>query len=134
MALTAAGSMALAPMAPALAQAAASSTPAAAGPVIVRIGQSDGFTRVEFAGSAGSRAQVRASGRTVTVRVPSTTAPDVARLIVDPPEGVQSVRTRAVAGGHEVSIFLGEGGEFSTGRADGAVYLNLYPPVAAAAR
>ncbi len=129
-ALTAAGSMALAPMPGALAQQVAPIASTAAS-VVVRIGQSDGFTRVEFAGAAGARAQVRASGRTVRVRIPSTAAPDVARLTVDPPAGVQSVRTRAVAGGHEVEIFLAEGGEFRTGRADGAVYLNLYPPVAA---
>ena len=95
-ALTAAGAMAFAPLAPLYAQS--GETTSATAPVEVRIGQSDGFTRVEFAGSVGARAQVRASGRTVTIRVASTATPDVSRLIVDPPAGVVSVGTLSLKG------------------------------------
>jgi tetratricopeptide (TPR) repeat protein len=121
-ALTAAGTMALAPMAPTAAQ------DAALEPVAVRVGANQGFTRVEFAGVIGSRARIRREGRAVIIRVGSTAAPDVARLRVDPPPGVGRVETRAVDGGTEVVIHLIEGAQAITGRADGAVYVNLYAP------
>src|SRR5690606_38406433 len=102
-ALTAAGTMALAPLAPAGAQDAPSE------PVAVRIGAAEGFTRVEFAGAVGARARVRREGRVVIVRVGATAAADVTRLRVDPPPGVERVETRAVQGGSEVVIHLVQG-------------------------
>ncbi len=120
-ALTAAGTMALAPTAP-TAQSASTQ------PVAVRVGAAAAFTRVEFSGVVGSRARIRREGRQVIVRVGSTAAPDIARLRVDPPPGVESVETRAVQGATEVVIHLIEGAQAVTGRADGAVFVNLYAP------
>jgi len=121
-ALTAAGTMALAPMAPSAAQ------DAALEPVAVRIGANDTFTRVEFAGVIGARARIRRENRQIIIRVGSTAAPDIARLRVDPPPGVERVETRGVQGGTEVVIHLLEGAQAITGRADGAVFVNLYAP------
>jgi len=121
-ALTAAGTMALAPMAPSAAQ------DAALEPVAVRIGANDTFTRVEFAGVIGARARIRRENRQIIIRVGSTAAPDIARLRVDPPPGVERVETRGVQGGTEVVIHLLEGAQAITGRADGAVFINLYAP------
>lgn len=127
MALGAAGTFVLAPL-PELATALAQEAAAAAlEPVAIRIGANDGFTRVEFAGVVGSRARVSRDGRTVVVRIGTTAAPDVSRLRVDPPPGVESVETRATRGATELVITLAEGAEARSGTADGAVWLNLYP-------
>ncbi|WP_374275906.1 hypothetical protein [Brevundimonas sp.] len=121
-ALGVAGAVALAP----------ASLPAQSGggPVEVRVGTNPDFTRVEFAGSVGSRAAVRREGRTVVVRVGATAAPDVAELKINPPAGVTAVATRAAPGGTEVVFILAEGADARSGRADGAVYLNLYATAA----
>jgi tetratricopeptide (TPR) repeat protein len=122
-AAAAAGAVMLAPMAP-LAQEVAA---APLDPVAIRIGANAEFTRIEFAGVIGARSRVRRDGRDVVVRIGSTAAPDVSRLKVDPPRGVEKVETRAVQGGTELVLTLAEGADARTGSADGAVYLNLYP-------
>ena len=126
-ALGAAGSMALAPMAAGVAPAMAQEATAALEPVTIRIGANEGFTRVEFAGVVGARSQVRRDGQTVIVRIGSTAAPDVTRLKLDPPMGVEKVETRAARNATELVLTLAEGGEARSGFADGAVWLNLYP-------
>lgn len=126
-ALGAVGTMALAPMAAGVAPAMAQEASAALEPVTIRIGANDGFTRVEFAGVVGSRSQVRREGRTVIVSIAATAAPDVTRLKLDPPPGVETVETRATRNATELVITLAEGGEARSGFDDGAVWLNLYP-------
>ena len=126
-AAAAAGAVALAPMAP-MAQEGAPPLD----PVAIRIGANAEFTRIEFAGVVGSRARVRRDGRTVVVRIGSTAAPDVSRLKVDPPKGVETVETRAVRGATELILTLAEGADARSGTADGAVYLNLYATAAEA--
>ncbi|MEJ6790155.1 hypothetical protein BrevBR_11435 [Brevundimonas sp. BR2-1] len=120
-AAAAAGAVAFAPMAP-LAQEAG----AALDPVSIRIGANAEFTRLEFAGVIGARSRVRREGRDVIVRIGSTAAPDVSRLKVDPPRGVEKVETRAVQGATELVITLAEGADARSGSADGAVYVNLF--------
>ena len=136
-AVAAAGSVMFAPLVPELGAAWAQT--AGGDPVAIRIGANEVFTRLEFAGVVGSRAQVRREGRDVVVRIGATAAPDVSRLKVDPPRGVEKVETRAVRGGTELVLTLAEGAEARSGSADGAVYVNLYPaaeqaPTRAAAR
>jgi tetratricopeptide (TPR) repeat protein len=121
-AAAAAGAVALAPMAP-LAQEAAR---AVLDPVTIRIGQNAEFTRVEFAGVIGARSQVRREGQAVVIRIGATAAPDVSRLRVDPPKGVEKVETRSVRGGTELILTLADGAGARSGVADGAVWLNLY--------
>jgi tetratricopeptide (TPR) repeat protein len=120
-AAAAAGAMLFAPLAP-LAQTAE----AALDPIAIRIGSNSEFTRIEFSGVIGARSQVRRAGREVVVRIGSTAAPDVSRLKVDPPRGVEKVETRAVRGATELVLTLAEGADARTGSADGAVWLNLY--------
>ena len=122
-AAAAAGSVLFAPLTP-LAQEAAA---AALDPVSIRIGANAEFTRIEFAGVIGARSRVRREGRDVVVRIGSTAAPDVSRLKVDPPPGVDKVETRSVRRATELVLTLAEGADARTGSADGAVYLNLYP-------
>lgn len=127
-AAAAAGAVLFAPLAP-LAQ----EVGAPLDPVSIRIGSNTEFTRIEFAGVIGARSQVRRDGREVIVRIGSTAAPDVSRLKVNPPRGVDKVETRAVRGATELIITLADGADARTGSADGAVWLNLYatPPAAA---
>ncbi len=131
-AAAAAGAVLFAPLAP-LAQEVA----APLDPISIRIGSNAEFTRIEFAGVIGNRSQVRREGQDVVVRIGSTAAPDVSRLKVNPPRGVDKVETRSVRGATELVLTLAEGADARTGSADGAVWLNLYPtappaPVAAA--
>ena len=126
-AAAAAGAVLFAPLAP-LAQEAG----AALDPVTIRIGANAEFTRIEFAGAVGSRSRVRREGDQVIVRIGSTAAPDVSRLKVDPPKGVDKVETRAVQGGTELVLTLAAGAGMRSGSADGAVYVNLYAEAPAA--
>lgn len=123
-ALAAAGAVAFAPIATP-AQDVAS---AALEPLAIRIGATDDYTRLEFAGVVGARSRVRIDGRQVVVRIGATAAPDVSRLKVDPPAGVEKVETRAVPGATELVLTLAEGAQARTGSADGSVWLNLYAP------
>ena len=127
-AAAAAGAMLFAPMTP-LAQEVA----APLDPVSIRIGANAEFTRIEFAGVVGARSRVRRDGRDVVIRIGATAAPDVSRLKVDPPPGVEKVETRAVRGATELVLTLSEGADARSGSADGAVWVNLYataPPPA----
>ncbi|RZJ96978.1 MAG: hypothetical protein EON88_04830 [Brevundimonas sp.] len=122
-AAAAAGAVVLAPLTPLYAQEGGG---AALDPVTIRVGANEAFTRVEFAGVIGARSQIRREGNTVIVRIGATAAPDVSRLRVDPPKGVERVETRAVRGGTELVLTLAEGADVRTGSADGAVFVNLY--------
>ena len=95
-AAAAAGVVVFAPLAPA--PSLAQGQPQAGAPVEIRIGANAGFTKIEFAGVVGSRARVRQDGRTVVVRIGTTAAPDVSRLRVDPPKGLEKIETRAAQG------------------------------------
>ena len=125
-AAAAAGVVVFAPLAPHAEGANVSS-----GPVEIRVGANTGFTKIEFAGVVGSRARVRQDGRAVIVRIGTTAAPDISRLRVDPPKGVEKVETRSVQGATELVLTLAEGAGVRSGAADGAVWVNLYAPGAA---
>ncbi|MGO4409700.1 MULTISPECIES: hypothetical protein [unclassified Brevundimonas] len=122
-AAAAAGVVVFAPLAPH-----AEGSNVSSGPVEIRVGANTGFTKIEFAGAVGSRARVRQDGRAVIVRIGTTAAPDVSRLKVDPPKGVEKVETRAASGGTELVLTLAEGAAARSGSADGSVWLNLYAP------
>ncbi|RZJ87009.1 MAG: hypothetical protein EON88_23680 [Brevundimonas sp.] len=98
-----------------------------ADPIVIRVGSTAEFTKVEFAGVIGARARVRRVGQQVVVRVGTTAAPDVSLLKVNPPPGVTGVETRAVQGGTDIILTLAEGADVRNGAADGSVWLNLYP-------
>ena len=126
-AVAAAGTVALAPMAAGVAPAMAQESQRVTEPVAIRIGANDGFTRLEIAGVVGARSRVRREGQSIIVRIGTTAAPDVSRLRVDPPPGVEKVETRAISGATELVLTLAEGANARSGLDDGAVWLNLYP-------
>lgn len=131
MALTAAGTVALSPLAPVMAQ----STPAPA-PSLISVGTADGFVRIEISERQG-RVALRRTGNQVVVRVPGTQPPDISRLSVDRPAALAGVTRTAVAGGHEIVLTLAEGAGVRLGRADGVAYVNLHqsaPPPEAQTR
>jgi len=120
-AVATAGAVVVAPLAPA-------AWAAPGDPIDIRRGANDRFTRLEFAGPVGSRAQIRQDGSDVIVRVGSTAAPDVSLIRINPPPGVESVETRAVAGATEIVLTLAEGASIRSGQADGATFLNIFAP------
>jgi len=130
-AVACAGSIAVSGAAPVA--AAPETSAAASGATIVRIGRNPDFTRVEFAGPNGSRTSVRRVGRTVIVTVPGAQRPDIAQLRVDPPPGVEGVDVKPGASSTQITFLLAQGADIRTGRADGAVYLNLLKPAQTAA-
>jgi hypothetical protein len=127
-ALTAAGAAALAPLAPLPAALAQEADEPVLEPLAIRIGQTEAFARLEFAGVVGARARVRREGANVVIRVGTTAAPDLSRLRLDPPPAIEEVQTRSVSGGTEIVLTLKPGADVRTGAADGAVWLNLYAP------
>ncbi|AQR61128.1 hypothetical protein BZG35_05250 [Brevundimonas sp. LM2] len=126
-ALGAAGTIAFAPLVGAIPVLAQEASAVASDPITIRIGANDGFTRVEFAGVVGARARIRREDARIIVRIGSTAAPDVTRLKLDPPPGVEKVETRATLDATELVLTLKPGAEARSGTADGAVWLNLYP-------
>ncbi|MFN5617565.1 MAG: hypothetical protein ACK47T_03090, partial [Brevundimonas sp.] len=127
-ALTAAAAAAFAPLTPLTAALAQEADEPVLEPLAIRLGQSDAFARLEFAGVVGARARVRREGSTVVVRLGTTAAPDLSRLRLDPPPAIEEVQTRLVRGGTEILMTLKPGADVRTGSADGVVWLNLYAP------
>ena len=115
------GAVIVAPIAP-------SAWAAPGDPIDIRRGATDAFTRLEFAGPVGSRARIRQDGSNVIIRVGATAAPDLSLIRVNPPAGVEAVETRAIAGATEIILTLAEGASIRTGHADGAAFLNIFPP------
>ncbi|MBX7247412.1 MAG: hypothetical protein K1X35_00005 [Caulobacteraceae bacterium] len=129
-AVACAGSITVASVAPVEAAPEAPAAAESGSPATVRIGRNPDFTRVEFSGANGLRTTIRRSGRTVVVTVPGSARPNIAQLRVDPPPGVQGVDVRSGSTSTTITILLAEGADIRSGRADGAVYLNLMKPAA----
>jgi tetratricopeptide (TPR) repeat protein len=123
-----AGSIAVSPIAVSYAAAGSETRIAAQAPVEVRVGVNPDFARVEFRGPLGERARVIDNGRTVIVRLPKGAQPNLGRLRVDPPKGVAGIDTSPSPGGFDVIISLEAGAQAKSGRADGAVFVNLFAP------
>jgi tetratricopeptide (TPR) repeat protein len=104
------------------------SAPATAGvasPVIVKVGQADGFSRIEFSGSEPRSA--RREGDELVLQFGAVAAPNLALLQADPPRYVAGAVARETASGLELRIRLAAGAEAKVGRADGASYVNISP-------
>lgn len=97
------------------------------GPVELRVGVNNDFSRIEFLGPQGPQVVVRTTETGVILRMPKGVRPDLARLQVDPPKGIAGVDTRPTSEGFEVVLTLDRGASVKTGKADGATYLNVFP-------
>ena len=122
-----AGTIAVSPIAASIAQAGSETQIAAQAPVEVRVGVNPDFARIEFRGPLGARAGIVQSGSTVAVHLPKGAQPDLGRLRVDPPPGIAGVDTHASASGFDLVLTLEKGAAIKSGRADGAVYVNVFP-------
>ena len=117
-------SLALGPAAPALAAP-------AAGQVLVKVGTTDGLSRLEFQGAQPISA--KREGADLVLRFGRIAAPDLSRLRVDPPPFLKTAQATPVNGGIEVRLTLADGAEARLGKADGATYVNLAAPAPAPA-
>jgi tetratricopeptide (TPR) repeat protein len=86
----------------------------------IGVAQARDFARIEV---RGGKASVRREGQTVILGFPRGADPDMARLRVDPPEGVEAVDVRRSPTGLEVRLNLASGYDARTGTADGATFV-----------
>ena len=104
---------------------------AVAGVVVIRVGQADAFSRVEFGGAQPRSA--RREGDELVLRFGSVAAPNLSLLRVDPPRYLTTASARETPAGLELRLKLAPGVDAKVGRADGATYVNLSPGTAAPA-
>lgn len=101
-----------------------------AGTIQVGVAQARDFSRIELRSSGGAKAQIRRDGQQVILAFPRDADPDIARLRVDPPEGVKSAEARRAGSKLEVVLTLDDAYDAKSGFADGAAYLVVFkkPP------
>ncbi|MDZ4374600.1 MAG: endoglucanase [Phenylobacterium sp.] len=80
------------------------------------------FSRIEVRGQA----TVRREGQTVVLAFAPGANPDVARLRTAPPRWVKSAERRAAGRQTELVLTLADDADAKSGRADGAVYVNIF--------
>ncbi|MBV9508727.1 MAG: tetratricopeptide repeat protein, partial [Caulobacteraceae bacterium] len=102
------------------------------GPLNIRVGQADGFSRIEFR-FPGARITTRRQGQALIVHFSRYARPDMSRLSVDPPKWLKGASEAKAGGGLDLTLTLAEGADAREGAADGATYINLVPPPAPAA-
>jgi len=112
-------------------------TPVAAQPgLVLRIGQADAFSRVEFRWAAGAKMSVRREGQLLTVSFDRDAKPDLATLKTAPLKWIKSVDVRHGKGGVAFIFTLTDDADALTGNADGADFVNVFakpaPPAAPA--
>jgi tetratricopeptide (TPR) repeat protein len=106
----------------------------AKGPLEIRIGTSEDFSRIEFRWQGGARVTSRRDGQVLTLRFSRDAAPNLADLKVAPPRWLKSVSSQRVGGALEIALTLTDDADAKVGEADGATFVNLFakPPQAVA--
>lgn len=99
-----------------------------ANPLQVRVAQARGFSRIEFQWRGQARMTSRQAGQVLTLRFSRDAEPDMTRLRVSPPKWLKSAEARHVGGVLELDLTLEEGAEARVGQADGAAFVNIFPP------
>ncbi|MGZ3275031.1 MAG: tetratricopeptide repeat protein [Caulobacteraceae bacterium] len=110
-----------------LTAAAATSAAAAASPMDIRVGQSNGFSRVEFHWKGNVGYTTRREGDNLVVRFSRDADPDMSRLRVDPPPFLKTASLRRQGKILEVVLTLQPGADAKPGRDNDCVYVNLFP-------
>jgi len=100
----------------------------------VRLGQADGFSRIEFVAARGVSS--RREGQDLILTLTGPGDPDLALLNIHPPRFVKAAKAVRTPGGLSVRLTLDPGADARIGRADGAVYVHLFaaPPTEAEAQ
>jgi tetratricopeptide (TPR) repeat protein len=105
--------------------------PVPKGPLDVRVASAPEFSRIEFRWTGAVAYTTRRDGKQLIFLFNRYAEPDIARLRVDPPAHVEGAEARrAPGGGLELVLTLADDAAVTTGRADGAIFVN----VAAAAK
>ena len=111
----------------AVAIAAAVATPIGAAPTTagpgVRVGESAGFTRLDF----GPGVSTRREGATLTVTFPQGARPDLSRFRTSTPRWIDAARVAQAGGRTQLVLTLAGDADMKSGVADGAVWVNLFP-------
>ncbi|ODT88692.1 endoglucanase [Phenylobacterium sp. SCN 70-31] len=103
-------------------------TPAAAqarGGPNLRVAATESFSRIEVRGEASARRE----GQTVVLTFAPGADPDVARLRTAPPRWVKAADRRVAGGRPELVLTLADDADARIGRADGALYVNVFEKV-----
>ena len=106
------------------AAAAAKAVPAS--PMQVRVGESNGFTRIEFHWQGNVGYTVKRQGDDMIVRFSRDADPDMARLRVDPPPFLKNATLRRQGKILEVVLTLQPGADAKAGQDTDAIYVNLF--------
>jgi tetratricopeptide (TPR) repeat protein len=111
------------------------SKPKPAPPLQIKVGQNDGFTRIEFQWASKVGFTTRREGDNVIVRFSRDADPDMSLLRVDPPAFLKTAALSRKGRILEIALTLKPGVDFKSGQDDGAIYVNLFStqPAAAAA-
>jgi tetratricopeptide (TPR) repeat protein len=113
--------------------------PGAAQPgLVLRLGQADQFSRVEFRWAGAARMSVHRQGQVLTVSFNRDAQPDLATLKTAPMKWIKSVDVRHGKAGLAFVFTLTDDADALTGSADGADFVNVFAkpapaPAAAAA-
>jgi tetratricopeptide (TPR) repeat protein len=93
--------------------------------VQVKVGQAEGFSRIEFDGVQPRT--LRRQGQDLVLTFGPAAPPDLSLLKVAPPRYLKTASVAQGPHGLELRLTLAEGVEAKVGRADGGLYVNLYP-------
>ncbi len=106
----------------------------------VNVAQAKDFSRIEFRFPGGASVTSHRDGQVLTLHFSRYAKPDMTRLRVDPPRFLKTAHDKN-AGGLEIALTLADGAAAKVGRADGAIFVNLFaaapppaPPTAASDR
>jgi hypothetical protein len=98
---------------------------APASPMEIRVGQSNGFSRIEFHWKGNVGYTTRREGDDFVVRFSRDADPDMARLRVDPPPFLKTAALRRQGKILEVVLTLQPGAEAKPGQDLDSIYVNL---------
>lgn len=109
---------------------------AVAGPLDIRVGQSEDFSRIEFHWSGGAHVSSRRDGQILTLHFSRDAKPDIGMLKALPPKWVKAAETRHAGGGLEIVLTLADGADAKLGEDEGTTFVNVFekpapPPEAA---
>jgi hypothetical protein len=93
----------------------------------IRVGESNGFSRVEFHWQGNVGFTTRREGDDVIVRFSRDADPDLSRLRVDPPPFLKTAAIRHQGRIMEVVLTLQPGADAKPGQDSDSVFVNLFP-------
>lgn len=120
----------LASMGPSGLDAASAAATAPASPMQIRVGQSNGFSRIEFHWQGNVGYTATRQGDDLIVRFSRDADPDMSRLRVDPPPFLKTASLRRQGKILEVVLTLAPGADAKPGQDTDSIYVNLFqkPP------